>query len=148
MPDQEQQEDEFSLKQYFVPLTTTKAIHFIIIIGLVVYFNSLFNGFVGDDNGQIINNVAVHSINNIFGFFKVSTFDLGNGVSGMYYKPLLLLVYSLIYAISGSNAFFFHFFQLLIHIANAVFVFILFKKFINKDWAFLLSSVFLVHPIN
>ncbi len=62
-------EKEFTFKDYFVPLTTTKAIHFIIIIGIVVYANALFNGFIADDNGQILDNQLVHSIGNFFTFF-------------------------------------------------------------------------------
>jgi hypothetical protein len=48
-------EEEFSLKKFFVPLTSVKAVHFIVIIGLIVYCKSLFNGFVWDDGDQIVN---------------------------------------------------------------------------------------------
>ncbi len=144
----EQKEEEFSLKQYFVPLTTTKVIHFIIIIGIIVYFNSLFNGFVGDDYGQIVSNTVIQSVKNIPIFFRASTFTTGNGLSGLYYKPLLLTAYSIIYNLFGENAFFFHFLQVILFVTNTILVFMLFKKFINLHLAFVLSLFFLVHPIN
>ena len=137
-----QEEQDYSFKKYFVPFTTLKAVHFIIIIGIVVFFNSLFNGFVGDDSGQLVRNTFVHSISNIPAFFLSSTFDSGNGIAGVYYKPLLLTTFSFIYSIWGPNPFPFHLIQVLLHITNALLVFFLFKKFIDNKWAFLLSIIF------
>jgi len=148
MPEHEQQEEEYSFYNLFVPLTKLKAICIIIFVGIVVFFNALFNGFVGDDYGQILSNTFIHSAKNIPVFFRTSTFANSIGISGVYYKPLLLTVYSLIYTFFGEQAFFFHFFQVLLFVANAVLVFLLFKKFINLHLAFILSLIFLVHPIN
>lgn len=149
MPKHAYQEEEFSPKNYFVPFTTLKAIHWIIIIGLLVFFNGLFNSFVGDDIGQLVDNAVVHSLQNIPQFFLGGTFNNGNGaIVGLYYKPLLLTTYSLIYILFGANSFFYHFLQLIFHISNAILVFILFTRFFKKELAFILSLFFLVHPIN
>ncbi|MGH7203480.1 MAG: hypothetical protein ACREHC_03495, partial [Candidatus Levyibacteriota bacterium] len=122
MSSHDQQEEEFSFKSLFVPFTTTKAIHWIIVIGLLVYFNSLFNGFVGDDDAQILTNPTAHSITNIFSFFKGSTLYLSqaSGNVGLYYRPMLSTVLSIIYSLFGANPFFFHAIQLLFHISNVV----------------------------
>jgi hypothetical protein len=148
MSTHEQQEKDYSFYDLFYPLTTGKAIIFIIIIGFIVFFNALFNGFVGDDYGQILSNSAILSVKNIPIFFRASTFITSNALSGLYYKPLLLTTYTIIYSIFGENAFFFHSFQVILFIANAILVFLLFKKFINLHLAFILSLIFLVHPIN
>lgn len=139
---------EPSMYEIFIPFTASKAIVFIVIIGLVVYFNSLFNNFVGDDYGQILYNAQVHSITNIPTFFRASTFITGSTITGIYYKPLLLSAYSILYFLFGANAFFFHFFQLLLYIGNSILLFILLKKFIRMQLAFILSVIFLVHPID
>jgi len=141
-------ENESSLIDLFYPLTNKKIIVIIVLIGILTYFNSLFNNFVGDDFGQVVFNTAIQSIKNIPVFFKISTFDLGNGISGIYYKPLLLISYTLIYCLFGSNAFYFHFFQLTLFITNAILLFLVLKKFINSHLSFILSVLFLVHPIN
>jgi hypothetical protein len=39
MQDHESKEEEFDIKKLLVPLTSLKAVHWIIIIGLLVYFN-------------------------------------------------------------------------------------------------------------
>lgn len=139
--------EEGSLKSWFVPFTTTKAITFIILIGFAVYFTSFFNGFIADDNGQILDNALVHSIGNFFTFFSSGSFSGGNS-AGIYYKPIFSIVLSSIYSFFGPIPFFFHFVQLLIHIANASLVYILFSKVLKKYYAFFLTLVFLIHPIN
>jgi protein O-mannosyl-transferase len=150
MSEKEPPQENFSFKNYFVPFTTTKAIHWIILIGLLLYFNSLFNSFVGDDLGQIIDNPTVHSILNISTFFTSSTFYNGGSqyLIGVYYKPLLLTFYSLIYTFFGPNYVIFHLFQVILCIANAVIVFLFLKHFFKQSLSFILSIIFLVHPIN
>jgi len=41
-----------------------KFILLLILVGFLVYFNSLSNGFVWDDEEQVVNNVLVHSLSN------------------------------------------------------------------------------------
>lgn len=145
-----EQKEEFSFKNYFSPLTTSKAVTWIVIIGLAVFCNGLFNSFVGDDLGQIVDNIFVHSLSNIFSFFTGGTFYSGvsQNVYGIYYRPLYFTYFTIIYSLVGANAFFFHFFQLLLHITSTILLFFLFKSFFKKQVAFFLSLVFLIHPIN
>lgn len=143
-------DDDLSLKKYFAPLTTFKVIHFIIIIGLVVFFNSLFNSFVYDDGLQIVSNPLVHSLVNFPYFFLGGTFfDAGTGqIISVFYRPILSTFFTFIYTISGGQPFMFHLFQLLLHITNACLVYILFTKFFKNTLSFFLALIFLVHPIN
>lgn len=129
----------------------------LIIAGFLVYFNSLFNSFVWDDEEQVLNNTLVHSISNLPSFFSSSTFNSGGAgqMGGLYYKPLMTTLFSLLYTVFGPNAFFFHLFQLLLHLANGVMVFLLFKHLFNlypektkQLLPFLLALIFLIHPIN
>ena len=149
MTSKELPEKELTFKDYFVPLTTTKAIHFIIIIGIVVYANALFNGFIADDNGQILDNQVVHSIGNFFTFFISGSFSGGGSTgAGIYYKPVFSIVLSGIYSLFGPVPFFFHLTQLALHIINTSLIFLLFSKFIKNYLAIFFALIFLVHPIN
>ncbi len=122
----------------------------LILIGFFIYFFSLFNGFVWDDEEQIVNNQAIKSIKNFPFFFTQSTFNSGGarGLGGMYYKPMMPIFYTILYYFFGNNSGFFHLFQVLLHGINGVLVFLIFCLFFNQLLAFFLSLIFLVHPIN
>jgi protein O-mannosyl-transferase len=141
--------NEVTFKSLFFPLTNKKAIIFIFLIGLAVFFNSLFNGFVGDDDAQIVKNLNVHSISNIPNFFVENTFYNGSEkMIGVYYKPLLASVFAATYSFLGANPLSFHFVQILLHVFNACVLFLFLSHFFKKTHAFLLSLIFLVHPFN
>lgn len=138
------------MKKIVAWLKSINPIYYFIVIGLLIYANSLVNGFVADDNNQIINNIQVHSIWNIGSFFTQSTFyDEGSKrLVGLYYKPIFTTSLSIIYTFFGSNPSAFHFIQILMHIVNAILLFRLMRKFFKTTIAFFLSLIFLVHPIN
>jgi len=128
-----------------------KYIFIIIGLGLLIYFNSLFNNFVWDDEEQILNNQLIHSVRNVSIFFKGGTFNTGGSgnMMGVYYKPIMSICFSILYSLFGPRPFFFHSFQLIIHMINTILIFYVLKKlFDNKPIAFLMSLIFLVHPIN
>ena len=125
-------------------------------LGLVVWGNSLFNGFVWDDEEQIVNNPLVQSISNLPQIFTSSTFN-GGGASptGWFYRPIMTFFYLLNYSVWGANAFGFHLFQVLVHLFNAILVFLIFKELFSeakiskpKITSFLAALIFVVHPAN
>lgn len=140
---------ELSFKDYFLPITNVKAIHFIIIIGVLIYGYSLLNGFVADDNVYILQNPHITN-------FNIKTFLLGSSyysgdvtsLSGIYYKPLFTFVISLIYKLSNGTPFLFHLLQLILHIINSCLLLFLFNKFFGRKIALFLAILFLVHPAN
>ncbi|HSW97902.1 MAG TPA: hypothetical protein VLF89_08810, partial [Candidatus Saccharimonadales bacterium] len=133
-------EEEFSFKEYFIPLTNAKAITWIIVIGLIVYFISLFNGFVWDDLPQYLNNPITHSILNTPQIIanRLSTF----------YRPFPTILFSAIYILFGPTAFWYHLFQVVLFLITTVLFYLLLKKFVSRSLAFLLSIIFLIHPMN
>lgn len=142
MSDRQYEEDDFSLKKLFFPLTTSKAIHIIIFVGFLVFGNMLFNNFVEDDLSYIIENPLTHSINISYAFGP----NLFNGAGQ--YRPIPAFYFSLLYTLFSNTPFFYHFLQLILHILCSVLIYILLNKFFSKGIAFFLSLLFLVHPIN
>lgn len=131
----------------------------LLFVGLLVFAGSLDNQFVWDDEEQIVNNSAVHALSNWPQFFAGSTFSTGGAASdmnGMYYKPLMSLVFALIYSVVGSSPWLFHLVQLVLHVVNAgLFYFLLqslqpaHRQTVKLNWVSLgLSLIFLLHPIN
>ncbi|HEX7042463.1 MAG TPA: hypothetical protein VF189_04390 [Patescibacteria group bacterium] len=144
-----EKEQEVSFKGLFYPFTSVKAICWITIIGLVVYFFGLFNGFVWDDQPQITENPVIQSLQNFPSFFLGGTFYSGTSQpTGFSYKPLLNVFFAVNYFLGGGNAFPFHFFQIVLYIANVAILFLVLKKFFNKKFSFILSLIFMIHPIN
>lgn len=136
------QQKEFSFKNYFVPLTTTKAITWIVIIGLIVYFNSLFNGFAADDIPYIVNNQLTHILN-IGIAFGINDFNKAGQ-----YRPIPALYFSLLYSLFSIYPFFYHLIQIILHIVCTVLIYFLFRKFLSPVITLSICLAFLVHPIN
>jgi tetratricopeptide (TPR) repeat protein len=135
------QEEDYFFKRYFVPFTTRKAIIFIVIIGLVVFVNMLINSFAWDDLSYIVYNPEVHKFD-LFELFKPSFFN-----HGTQYRAFSAVYFSFLHNIFTDNAFFYHFAQLLLHITNTALLFLFLKKFFTKNVSFVLSLLFLIHPI-
>ncbi|MDE2025647.1 MAG: glycosyltransferase family 39 protein [Patescibacteria group bacterium] len=126
------------------------AILILIGVGLLIYVNSLSNAFLGDDRPQILNNLQIHNLSSVPSFFLGSTYYNGGltRLTGLYYRPLMLSGYDVLYSLFGPNPFPFHLVQVSIHIINALLVFTIFGLFFPLVAAFLLSLLFLIHPIN
>lgn len=133
---------EFPLRHFFESLTTVKAITLISLLGLIVYSNALFNGFVWDDLDFIINNPEVHQFN-ISSLLGPNMFN-----AGPFYRPMPAVYFAAVYSLFGENAFYYHAIQLLLHIISASLLFIFFRKFFTQGLAIFLALIFLVHPIN
>lgn len=117
-------------------------------VGLVTFSSGLFGPFQNDDTPQIVDNKVVHSLGNLPQFFAGSTFYDGEGLSGVYYRPLMTTVYALIYAVFGPQPAAFHAVQLGLHITVACLVFLVLGRFLKRPAAFVLALIFLVHPLN
>ena len=126
---------------FFSPLTNKKVLVIISIVSCIIYFNVLFNGFVWDDIPFILNNPDVHKFN-LLNFFNENSFNREG-----YYRPLSAMYFSVMYALFGTNAFFYHFFQVLLHTLNTFLVFMLLQRFFKKQVALILTLFFLLHPI-
>lgn len=134
----------------FIQSVLKKHTHwFFVVTGILLYFYSLFNGFVGDDFDQLVNNEYIHNLSNIINFFRGGTFDNGYvSLSGIYYKPVMTTVFSIIHTFFGATSFFYHLVQVCLHISNSILVIYILGKFIPKRISILCALIFLIHPIN
>lgn len=131
-------------------ITNRQAFISLFIIGLVVYFQVFFNGFVGDDKEQIYNVALVKNFLTLPKVFLYHHVVLGqeNSLLSGYYKPLMLFYFYAIRGIFGIHPFFYHAPQVVLFIINSFLVFLLFTKFLKRNVAFLFAVLFLIHPIN
>jgi len=145
-----EKEQDINFKSLFLPFTTKKAVFYIFLLGFIVFFFSIFNGFVGDDFGQIVNNTRLNSLGNIFSYFSTSTFynQSTQSFSGGFYRPLMLAYFSLVHVAFGANPFFFHLIQVILYTLSSALLFLVLKHFFKLHIAFFLSLIFLIHPMN
>lgn len=123
----------------------------LILVGCLVYFNSLFNGFIiGDDEDQILNNPLVHSLRYIPNLIAGSTYysEPSQQGYGLFYRPVMMVSYALIYWLAGPDPLAFHLFQVSLHIINAWLIYQVLKKFFETIPSLLAALIFLIHPIN
>jgi len=136
-----QQEEDYFFKRYFIPFTTKKAVVFIVIIGLLVFANMLINSFAWDDLSYILYNPEIHTLD-ILSLFKPSFFN-----HGTQYRAFSAIYFAILHSVFTDKAFFYHFSQLMLHITNTILLFVFLKKFFAKKISFVLSLLFLIHPI-
>ncbi|MCX7944935.1 MAG: tetratricopeptide repeat protein [Deltaproteobacteria bacterium] len=115
-----------------------------IIMGFIVYANSLNAPFQYDDHDTIMQNKDIRVISDIKSIFTHSLF-----------RPILFFTFALNYHISGINPFSYHLFNIILHLINILLVFLishtLFKTLSTGEdshlHAFITSLLFAVHPI-
>src|SRR4051812_19476476 len=87
-------------KKYFV---------LFLLVGFVVYFPALINGFAWDDYPFILDNTALHHLN-FQGVVGPSIFN-----SGTFYRPIPSLYFGTLYSLFGQTAAFYHLLQVFLH---------------------------------
>lgn len=125
-----------------------KALLCLIVVAGMVYANSLFAGFVWDDNSLIVQKQAFFSHpDDAFRILVLS--DAPAGMKTPYYRPLNTLSYMLDHYLWGLHPFWYHLENLLLHLlVTALFYLLLAEVFANKRLAFFSALLFGVFPVN
>ena len=130
--------------------TDTLLIAALILCAALPYLNTLLNGFVYDDNRQVLDNPylkSFHFLPRIFGS-TVWSFVGMQGVSN-YYRPMMTLGYAVCYHLFGPLAYGFHLVNVCLHVGVVLLVFALARKMFNdRPVAFVAASLFAIHPIH
>lgn len=135
----------------------------IIAISFSVYANTLLNGFVYDDNDQILNNRWITDfryIPDIF-FSSVWSFMEDRPPSVNYYRPVMNLIFNMEYHLFGLNPAWWHLVNIIIHTGNSILFFLITTLIIPGSSSrindnnnprnispFIAAVLFAVHPVN
>ena len=123
----------------------------IAVVAILVYWNSLGNPFVFDDNITLANNPQIRSFANVF------QTDKGSALTG---RPIVSFSFATNYALGGLNVFGYRVVNLGLHIACALLLFGLVRRTIARfkptdrfsgrgpGLALAAALVWAVHPIN
>lgn len=133
--------------KFFEDLSLAQACIIILFVGITIYANTFFNQLFWDDYDSIVNNVYIRDWKNLPKFFT-ENLTAGAGIRDNYWRPLLLVSFSLDYHLGKLSPFFYHLQNILWHILSAcLFYLITFKFFRNRIASLAASLIFLVHPL-
>ena len=142
----------FTFSQHLIPVSL------IFSLALVLYANTLGNGFVYDDAVTIVKNTMIKDISNVSVLFGNKEYFAFSGE--MTYRPVVTFSYFLDYSLYGLKPWGYHLTNTILHGLNGVTCYVLLvllSKASLEDrlqvWhrfntlAFLLSLLFVTHPI-
>lgn len=126
-----------SRKQFLLPVFA------IVLVACGVYANSLFNGFVLDDEIIIAGNPATRHLS------AIGDVLFSPDVIKPYYRPLNRASYLIDYQLFGLNPRWFHAVNILIHALNAVLLYLAASRLLtDRSAAVFAALLFAVHPAN
>lgn len=122
----------------------------LLICSVLPYVNTLLNGFVYDDNRQVLDNPYLknfHFLPQIFGS-TVWSFVGMQGVSN-YYRPMMTFGYAVCYHVFGPLAYGFHLVNVCLHVGVVLLVYVVARRmFKSRAAAFLAALLFAIHPVH
>lgn len=135
------------IKTVFISHKILIAIIALFCIGILIYANSFGNKMFWDDNDGILQNTYVHNFQ--IGKFFSENLIAGAGLESNYWRPLLLITYAIEWKLWGEWAPGYHMVNTLLHIGNALLIFLLFLRLFKKSFfiSFFPALIFLVHPL-
>lgn len=115
----------------------------------VPYLNTLSNGFVYDDNAQVLENPYVQNLRYIPHIFTTTAWAFNGQGPSNYYRPMMSLGYLFCYQIFGRSAYGFHLTNILVHMGVVGMLFALgVCLFQSRQVAFWAAALFALHPIH
>ena len=118
------------------------------LLAALPYVNTLLNGFVYDDQYQIIENPYVHSFHYLRQIFGSTVWSFQGAQPTNYYRPLMSLAYLLCYQIAGLVPFTFHLVNITLQAAIVLLAFAVLRHLSGKRIALIAAGLFALHPIH
>jgi len=131
---------KYMFKKYNIQLQLLS----LLFICVVIYQNVIHYDFVSYDDVLYLNALQ-KNVDGIWGTFQWAFGSIVN----FNWSPLTLLSLSLDYKMYGLNAGGYHFSNVILHYFNSIILLLIIKSlFKNNKLAYLISLIFLIHPIN
>ncbi|MGB9847850.1 MAG: tetratricopeptide repeat protein [Minisyncoccia bacterium] len=132
--------------QFYFSKKTTKII-ILILVGFLLYLNVLHSPLFWDDYDGILHNFYIQNWAYWPKFFSENLIA-GAGLLSDYWRPMILVIFSLGWHLWQDNPVGYHLINIIFHISNALLLFFILRKILKKETpAFLIALVFLIHPV-
>ncbi len=122
----------------------------LILLAVLPYANTLFNGFVYDDHTQVLNNPYLRSFRYLREIFSTTVWSyIGAQGGSNYYRPMMTFGYLMCYQLFGPLAYGFHLASIVLHAAAVCLVFMVTRRiFQDRGLAFGAAGLFALHPVH
>lgn len=114
---------------------------------IVVYANSLWNGFAYDDDWIILRNDRVHQLRDLAKIWGTPYWPTFGTVLGLY-RPLTIFAYALQWAAADGAPWVFHAVNVALHATATTLVFALLAQFTSARAALIGALLFALHPVH
>ena len=131
--------------QKFLPVVV------IVLLGITCYANALRNGFVWDDNFNVVHNRFLRCWAFAPRYFVTDLAEAysTSGEHVPFYRPAFMLSLLVDYQLWGPQPFGFHLVNLIWHVVDGLLVYALLRELkTRRPWALLGAAVFVCHPVN
>lgn len=117
------------------------------VLAVLVYANSLFNGFALDDVPIIAENARVHRLLALRDIWLTPYWPTFGEDLGLY-RPLMIFLYAVEWMLGGGRPMLFHAVNVLGHAAASVLALLLLARLVPERPAFFGAALFAVHPVH
>ena len=133
-----------------VRFATHQLLAVLILVAVLPYLNSLLNGFVQDDNRQVVSNPYLRSFSHLREIFATNVWSyVGAQGATNYYRPLMTFGYLLCYQFLGPLAYGFHLANVVLNAGVVCLVFLVSERiFRDRTLGFVAAVIFALHPIH
>jgi tetratricopeptide (TPR) repeat protein len=130
--------------------TSAWIIALLLLLAILPYVNTLQNGFVYDDNNEVVTNPFIRSFVHVGDIFSTRILaHLGARGATNYYRPISIFGFLICYKLFGLLPYGFHLANLVLHALIVCLLFGLTKRFFRDQWlAFTAAAIFALHPIH
>ena len=121
----------------------------LLLLGFLAYHNVFSYPFVHDDRVFISQNPDINRLN-LVEIFRQQAFHEGHiPIINTYYRPLLDVLYRLLYKVFGQNPAGYHIFNIFLHVLNALLVYLCLGRIpsVGKNVSLAAAVLFLLHPV-
>ena len=122
----------------------------LLLLAILPYANTLQNGFVYDDNNEVLTNPYIRSFAHVGDIFSTRILaHLGARGATNYYRPISIFGFLICYKLFGLLPYGFHLANLLLHALIVCVLFGLTQRLFQDQWlAFAAAAIFALHPIH
>jgi Tfp pilus assembly protein PilF len=122
----------------------------LLLLAVLPYLNTLWNGFVYDDGTQVLNNPYILNFNHLRAIFSTTVWSyIGKQGLTNYYRPLMTVGYILCHELFGMLAYGYHLMNVSLYAGVTLLVFAVTEAiFERRDLAFWAAALFALEPVH